>query len=405
MWQFPWKYRESYAIAAGLLLCGVCLEFASPVSLPPATYPYNILTGASIVVICAFITFRNKKNIVVRWLTGIPASVSAISLFSVLSLLIGFIPQREATTFGKEFGFTHITTSWQYLFSLMYLMFVLCCVALKHTYPFRPNNTGFILNHWGLLLVLLGMSMGTGDKRKVTLNLYENQTQWIGYNEQNEEVEMPVAFKLQSFKIEDYKPSLLFVDNETGNVLPERKNSHQVMIDSGSFVHKDNWDIKVERYLPDAAWFNDQFLVFNSKGSVPAAYIKATDNTGQTTEGWISCGNYLTSPVLLRLDRNISVAMELPRPKSYQSSLIIYTPGGDRVAKTIEVNRPARIEGWKVYQTGFDEKMGKWSDLSIVQAVKDPWLPVIYSGLYMLIAGAGFMIWKGKSLKNLNQSI
>ena len=65
----------------------------------------------------------------------------------------------------------------------------------------------------------------------------------------------------------------------------------------------------------------------------------------------------------------------------------------------IEVNKPFFHKGWYLYQTGYDEKQGRWSNLSIIEAVKDPWLYVVYTGIYMLIAGSVFLFWQGKKIK------
>ena len=52
------------------------------------------------------------------------------------------------------------------------------------------------------------------------------------------------------------------------------------------------------------------------------------------------------------------------------------------------MNRPFAIEGWKIYQLSYNEQMGKWSNLSVFELVKDPWLPVVYIGIFMLLLGA-----------------
>lgn len=53
----------------------------------------------------------------------------------------------------------------------------------------------------------------------------------------------------------------------------------------------------------------------------------------------------------------------------------------------IGVNRPLSVNGWKVYQTGFDQSKGKYSSLSILSAVRDPWMPLVYAGLLLVMAG------------------
>ena len=54
----------------------------------------------------------------------------------------------------------------------------------------------------------------------------------------------------------------------------------------------------------------------------------------------------------------------------------------------IEVNKPFSIDGWKIYQLSYNEQMGKWSNLSIFEIVTDPWMPVVYVGIFMLLFGA-----------------
>ena len=55
---------------------------------------------------------------------------------------------------------------------------------------------------------------------------------------------------------------------------------------------------------------------------------------------------------------------------------------------TVEVNKPAEVSGWKIYQYGYDTQMGAMSRISILELVSDPWLPVVYTGIYMMLAGA-----------------
>lgn len=36
----------------------------------------------------------------------------------------------------------------------------------------------------------------------------------------------------------------------------------------------------------------------------------------------------------------------------------------------------------------YDETKGKWSRMSVFELVRDPWLPIVYTGILMMIAGA-----------------
>lgn len=75
-------------------------------------------------------------------------------------------------------------------------------------------------------------------------------------------------------------------------------------------------------------------------------------------------------------------------PKRFASEVVVYTQGGTIKRGIIEVNRPLKVDGWKIYQVSYDEEKGRWSDVSIFELVRDPWLPVVYVGIVMMMLGA-----------------
>ncbi len=62
------------------------------------------------------------------------------------------------------------------------------------------------------------------------------------------------------------------------------------------------------------------------------------------------------------------------------------------------------IDGLKIYQTGYDESKGKWSKINIIELVKDPWLPVVYIGIFMILAGSLYLAWMGRSQIIINEN-
>ena len=88
--------------------------------------------------------------------------------------------------------------------------------------------------------------------------------------------------------------------------------------------------------------------------------------------------------------------MTVPQSKRYMSIARLYTENGESGIIDIEVNEPYRTEGWDLYQYSYDDRYGKWSPISVIEAVRDPWLPVVYTGFMMLLLGAGYIFWVGK---------
>lgn len=402
MWQFPWKYKESFTIALGLFLCGTILEYIAPCKIPALSFPYNLVLGINILALFILLHLYLGKSKIIQWLTSIPAAISSITFFVVLSLLMGFIPQSENTNQSfHNLGFEHIQTTWQYLFAELYFLFTLGLITAKRTIPFQIKNIDFIINHLGLLLIVMGMTLGAGDKVKVGVQLHENKVEWQGYNQNGQITELPIAMKLTKFSIEDYNPSIALVNNSTAEAIDEKKHNQQFLIEKDASITMGEWAIKIITFLPEATLFNNSFIAFKSRGCVPAAYVEAKNSKGEITKGWISCGNYMSPMITIRLDRFVSLAMTKPHPKKYSSKLTIYTQDNKSIDTTIYVNHPFSINGWKLYQTGFDEKMGKWSTSSIVQVVRDPWLPVVYTGIFMMIFGAIRLFFRKQKSKDI----
>ena len=75
-------------------------------------------------------------------------------------------------------------------------------------------------------------------------------------------------------------------------------------------------------------------------------------------------------------------------PKRFASDISVHTEDGKDVRGTVEVNKPLKVNGWKIYQYGYDSARGSQSPYSVFLLVKDPWLPAVYIGIFLMLAGA-----------------
>ena len=75
-------------------------------------------------------------------------------------------------------------------------------------------------------------------------------------------------------------------------------------------------------------------------------------------------------------------------PKRFASDVSVYTKDGKSLAGTVEVNKPLKVNGWKIYQYGYDVMRGPESAYSVFQLVRDPWIAWVYLGIFMMLAGA-----------------
>lgn len=90
-------------------------------------------------------------------------------------------------------------------------------------------------------------------------------------------------------------------------------------------------------------------------------------------------------------------------PKSFTSYVRVYTKDGDDAKHwgdtIIQVNKPLNVNGWKIYQYGYDNLMGVHTRYSEFQLVRDPWLPWVYLGIFMMLAGALTLFFTSPSQK------
>ena len=102
-------------------------------------------------------------------------------------------------------------------------------------------------------------------------------------------------------------------------------------------------------------------------------------------------------PVTIELKEFIMETYDDGSPRRFASDITIirnnalssdHSPLTPKIEATVEVNKPVEVDGWKIYQYGYDTQMGAMSQYSILELVSDPWLPLVYTGIYMMLAGA-----------------
>ena len=107
-------------------------------------------------------------------------------------------------------------------------------------------------------------------------------------------------------------------------------------------------------------------------------------------------------PIAIELKEFVMETYDDGSPKRFASDIQILTQTGKNIETTVEVNKPVEVDGWKIYQYGYDTQMGAMSQTSILELVSDPWLPLVYTGIYMMLAGDVCMFLFGNRKKIVN---
>lgn len=400
IWEHPWNYKEGILISITILVLGFVLEYSTEGQgvLKILKYPYNIIFGISLIIFLVLASVLGRRLTVIQWLESIPAAISSISLLLFVSLFMGITMQSDqgAPEIIKRLGLSHIVSSWPYLFSNLFLLITLGLITIKNLRSFHWKKLGFIVSHIGLWIVLFGANFGSVQIERLQMEIYEGEiTNTTFDNSSKSAYTMPFHIKLEDFILDEYNPKLALVNNKTGNLY----QTSFVIADSGVIETMGDWQVNISEYIYSSAKAGNKYYFINEPGASPSVLVTATNTNGNIVEGWVSCGSFNRPYESLKLDDNTSLVMLFPEPKEFTSIIKIYEQNKELKEVRLEVNKPAYIKGWKIYQMSYDSDLGRWSRTSVIELIKDPWLEIVYTGIFLMLAGALYMFWMGSRRK------
>lgn len=396
-WKFPWSYKQSFTVSIIIFLIGILIETINKGNgISPPPFPINLFLGGLILLIILLL-YVSKENNFVKWLSSIPAAISVISVYTGIILIMGFIPQiNNQNKFLEITGFSHIASSWEFLLCSLQLIITLGLVTIKRLSPFTFKNFSFFLNHAGLWIILVSGSLGVSDMQRVYIPAYYNVKTNTGNNTKTDEtVKLPFSIELIKFKIEDYNPEIVLINTNNKETITENNITKNII--QGTLINISNFKIKVDTFYNSAFHNQNSYTPMDIEGSSPAAFITVYNNmTNDTISGWISSQNLQFPAKYLKLNDSLSAYFTIPQPKRFSSILKITNENNIEKTILIEVNKPYKVGQWELYQTSYELEKGNWSTYSGIEAVKDNWLYAVYTGVFMIMAGAILLFWQVK---------
>ncbi|HPP33285.1 MAG TPA: cytochrome c biogenesis protein ResB [Ignavibacteriales bacterium] len=302
-------------------------------------------------------------------------------------IISGFVPQVKDNTLLTTIGLTHIVSSIPFTFLTLLLVINLLFALWKRIFlPLSIKNVTFIINHLGILIVLLFGSIAAFDLIRTTMYIEKNKVIWYSFNDNNKDVvQLPFAIELKDFDIDYFEPNiqLLKIKDISNNKLDLIS---QVSVDKNKILKLKDFEIKIHRII-DYAWFIEDTVYTNySPGYTKAVYV-TIKRKNQMINSWLSFPTFVQNARYVRIGDYV-LMLSTPQPKKYISYVKVYEKSGRVYDDSILVNHPLDIEGWKVYQKDYDQNLGEFSNISILEVNHDRWLSIVYFGLYMMIIGS-----------------
>lgn len=430
MWNKPYTLKEGTAIVAGLLVTGGLLQVTlGPLEWGLFAWPANFITLILFVLLLIVAFLLRKRSYFCLFMSTMQAAIPAIAAAAILTLIMGVTKQvAEGKRPMDPVGLTKMLSFWPFILVYVWMTAILGEVTINQIARFSWRRFPTLVSHVGLFLILTCGTLGSADMLRVKMYCETGQPEWRGLDAFNNVHQLPVAIQLEKFTIDEYPPKLMLID-KTGRPLPQDKPEN-LLVDNGMRSGQ-LLDCKIDILkridnavpvmlskmigkMPEGMMGNirmdslgqarnkDGYIASDASGSACALLVRVTRGVNangssdshlikgqkQVMTGWITSGSYLFPYQALRLKDGRMLAMPNREPRRFASLVNIYTQSGQNIQTEIEVNKPFTIEGWKIYQLSYNEQMGKWSNLSVFELVTDPWLPVVYIGIFMLLIGA-----------------
>ncbi|MDR0962721.1 MAG: cytochrome c biogenesis protein ResB [Mediterranea sp.] len=376
MWKRPWSYREGLLIGAGLFVAGEALQWSiGGIRWSLLAFPVNVVAAAVYIAGLLSVHGLRRRVYLFGWLSSPTAAVSALLWTATLTVAMGLIRQRAPGQPAVDsFGFTQMISAWPFVLLYLWMLTVLGLTILRTTPALNLRRLPLFAAHVGLFVALIAATLGSADMQRLKMTVRTGQTEWRATDEAGRITELPLALELKHFTMDEYPPKLMLIDNSTGEALPKEMPANLLLEDSLTTGKLGNWYIRVQKLFEEAT---------------TAALITATHTaSGAVRTGWVSCGSFAFPYKSLKLDSLTSVVMPHREPKRFASQVTVFTQAGERHDAVVEVNRPLEIGGWNIYQLSYDANRGRWSEISVFEWVRDPWLPVVYGGMFLLALGA-----------------
>ena len=404
-----WGYKRAFLRSALIFAVGVVLQLVlGDLNNSFLRYPWGLIIAINYIYLLILANLYSNKWQWVKRLSDHYASASALASMVVMCIIFGFTRQDSATVgWVGELGFSRMTSSWPFNLLLLYFTTTLGLMAIDDVRHFRQRSVARLMSHVAPFVAIAAMMFGSGDKLRVTISTSLDRAVYVGVDRKGESVELPFAITLREFKMEEYAPKLYLLDTKS-----ETSSKEFLSVESvGDKMQIGDWALSVKAMEDMAGRIPDEteFRAMNHVGAAPAVYVVARNVVSDVQrEGWVSCGSFIFEPQYLFLDNGLAIAMPRREPKHYLSRVRVEQMDGSTEDFNIEVNHPARVGAWHIYQVGYDTQRGRWSTTSVLECVRDGWSPAVAIALWLTLAAgvvmfvtAGGRTWRGEK-SNIN---
>lgn len=389
-----------------LLAVGTTLQLAfGDVPAHLLHWPWNAVIAANYLYLLVLAFAFSDRSRFLRTLWDDRACVSSMVSVLVMTIVYGLVRQDGSHDgLTGVLGFTRMSSSWPFCLILFHFMTSLGirsvseAASIVHigrhcrngSWRFPLRSIARTAAHISLYVLIFAGMFGSGDKTVCRVTARTGVPVGMHASMDGEAAGLPFTVLLREFSMDEYPPELHLLDT-AGNIASEEYLS---VTGEGVCGVVGEWSLYVDRYMDMAGRMpgDTAYRAMRHVGAVPAVYVVAENKTtGERRSGWVSCGSRIFRASFLGLDGETVIFMPPPEARGYLSRITVADGKGRTEDFDVEVNHPARFGSWRIYQTGYDTSAGKWSSVSVLECVRDPWYWLVHAALWVMLASGLLM--------------
>ena len=392
-----WGYKRAFLRCALLFVAGTTLQMGlGDIDNSFLRYPWGLIIAINYVYLLVLIHFQQERWSWLKRLSDHYACTSSLVAMILMTMIFGLTRQDPATEgLVGALGFSRMTSSWSFNILLLYFTTTTGLAVMDDLHHIRKRRVAAVMSHLAVFVVLVAGIFGSGDKVRVSVNTQLNKPVHMGVDRAGKPTQLPFAITLKEFKMDEYPPKLYLLNTATQTSSRDFLSVEEV----GASMIVDGWELTAEQYIDMAGRMpeSDEYREMQHIGAAPAVLVRAKNTlSGEEHRGWVSCGSFIFEPSYLFLSKDIAVAMPRREAKRYLSRIETVNEKGETEKFNIEVNHPAKIGSWHIYQVGYDTARGRWSSTSVLECVRDGWYSAVHIALWtMLAAGVVMFVTAG----------
>jgi len=251
-------------------------------------------------------------------------------------------------------------------------------VAEKHRY----SHWAFFITHIGFIIIIIGAVMGRLWSEKGSIIIEEGAMNDTVHLRNGSEKKLPFALALDDFKMEYYS------DLEISS--PGINESERKTVDIGSELSSPDgkYSIHVDAIYPDAVFENDKIVERSKDFISPIMQVSIIENGIAKEKVFLFPDE---KPITTSSGISLRYLIDPNNPPKDWISEIVVISGNQPVGrKTVRVNHPLDFAGWPFYQSSYDQEGFRYT---VLEAAKDPGVPVVYTGFIVLLIGVSFIFF------------